>query len=202
MRKLFVIGGIVAGLVLVAFGIAAISMGINGRATVRDSLKQEQIVFGAADDPVVAEFAAKWAEQPLQTGAQARAFAQVMHGHALEASDGLTYSQLGRFVSAADPKSPAGTSDEAAALKDEQGNPVSNGARNTWVTETALSTALNVSYMAEQMALFGIVVGIALLLSGIGFIVLVLALGGALARRESVEVTKNEAGPKTKVVTT
>jgi hypothetical protein len=190
MRKLFVIGGIVAGLVLVAFGIAAISMGINGRATVRDSLKQEQIVFGAADDPVVAEFAAKWAEQPLQTGAQARAFAQVMHGHALEASDGLTYAQLGRFVSAADPKSPAGTSDEAAALKDAQGNPVSNGARNTWVTETALSTALNVSYMAEQMALFGIVVGIALLLSGIGFIVL--ALGGALGRRESVLVKRGE----------
>jgi hypothetical protein len=36
--------------------------------------------------------------------------------------------------------------------------------------------------MAEQMALFGIVVGVALLLSGVGFIVL--ALGGALRRRE------------------
>ena len=77
---------------------------------------------------------------------------------------------MGRFVSANDPENPAGTSDEAAALKDEQGNPVSNSARNTWVTATALSTALNMSYMAEQMALFGIVVGIALLLSGIGFI--------------------------------
>jgi hypothetical protein len=29
-----------------------------------------------------------------------------------------------------------------------------------------VSTALNMSYMAEQMALFGIVVGVALLLSG------------------------------------
>jgi hypothetical protein len=190
MRKLFEIGGMVAGLVLVVFGIAAISMGINGRATVRDSLKQEQIVFGAADDPVVAKFASQWAEQPLRTGAQARAFAQVMHGHALEASDGLAYAEMGRFVSAADPKSPAGTNDEAAALKDEKGSPVSNGARNTWVTATALSTALNMSYMAEQMALFGIVVGIALLLSGIGFIVL--ALGGALSRRESVLVKRGE----------
>ena len=36
--------------------------------------------------------------------------------------------------------------------------------------------------MAEQLALFGIVVGVALLLAGIGFIVL--ALGGALRRRE------------------
>jgi hypothetical protein len=190
MRKLFVIGGIVAGLVLVTFGAAAISMGIDGRTTVRDSLKQEQIVFGAADDPAVAKFAAQWADKPLQTGTQARAFAQIMHEHALEASDGLAYSQMGRFVSAKDPESPAGTSDEAVALKDDKGNPVSNSARNTWVTETALSTALNVSYMAEQMALFGIVVGVALLLSGFGFIIL--ALGGALRGRELAPVVKRE----------
>ena len=190
MRKLFVIGGIIAGLVLVVFGAAAISMGIDGRTTVRDSLKQEQIVFGAADDPAVAKFAAQWADKPLQTGTQARAFAQIMHEHALEASDGLAYSQMGRFVSAKDPESPAGTSDEAVALKDDKGNPVSNSARNTWVTETALSTALNVSYMAEQMALFGIVVGIALLLSGFGFIIL--ALGGALRSREVAPVVKRE----------
>ena len=40
------------------------------------------------------------------------------------------------------------------------------------MTETALSTALNVSYMAEQLSLFSLVVGIALLLAGVGFIVL------------------------------
>ena len=45
------------------------------------------------------------------------------------------------------------------------------------MTETALSTALNASYMAESLSLFGIVVGIALLLSGIGFGIL--AAGGA-----------------------
>ncbi len=48
------------------------------------------------------------------------------------------------------------------------------------MTETSLSTALNLSYMAERLALFGIVVAIALILAGIGFIVL--ALGGALRR--------------------
>ncbi len=81
-----------------------------------------------------------------------------------------------------DPTDPKGTSDEAAALKDDDGKPVANGARNTWVTETALATALNVSYMAEQIALFGLIVGIALLLSGIGFVILAVAvLGGAKA---------------------
>src|SRR5829696_1694882 len=172
IKKLSEWGGIAASVVLIVFGLGAIYMGIDGRSTVRDSLKTEQIVFGAADDPAVAQFASQWAEKPLRTGAQARAFAQIMHEHALEASDGLTYAQMGRFVSADDPESPAGTSDEAAALKDEKGNPVSNAARNTWVTETALSTALNVSYMAEQVALFGIVVGIALLLAGVGFLIL------------------------------
>jgi hypothetical protein len=52
------------------------------------------------------------------------------------------------------------------------------------VTETALATALNVSYMAEQIAVFGIVVGIALLLSGIGFIILALVVLGGGARRQ------------------
>jgi F0F1-type ATP synthase membrane subunit c/vacuolar-type H+-ATPase subunit K len=37
---------------------------------------------------------------------------------------------------------------------------------------------LNTAYMADQISLFGIVVGIALLLSGIGFGIL--AIGGAL----------------------
>jgi len=182
MRKPFQIGGVIAGAVLIAFGIAAIYMGVDGRTTVRDSIKQEQIVFGAADDPAVAKHASQWAGEPVTNGTQARAFALVIREHALESSGGLTYAQMGRFVSADDPKNLAGTSDESAALKDETGSPVSNSARNTWVTATGLSTALNMSYMAEQMALFGIVVGIALLLAGIGFIVL--TLGGALRRRE------------------
>ena len=56
--------------------------------------------------------------------------------------------------------------------KSSTGQPLDNPGRNVWISETALSTALNVSYMADQLALFGVVVGIALLLSGIGFIVL------------------------------
>jgi hypothetical protein len=90
---------------------------------------------------------------------------------------------MGRFVSAESPEDPAGTNDAEAALKDDDGNPVSNAARNTWVTETALTTALNVAYFSEQVAYFGIVVGIALILAGIGFLVLALVvLRGA--RRE------------------
>jgi hypothetical protein len=185
-RRILEIGGLVAGVVLIAFGVAAIYMGVDGRSTVRDSIKQEQIFFSSADDPAVAKHAEQWAEEQVLTGEQARAFANVMREHALESSGGLTYAQMGRFLAADDPENPAGTSDEAAALKDEEGNPVANAARNTWVTETALSTALNVSYMAEQLSIFGIVVGVALLLTGIGLIILALAvLGGAFARKEA-----------------
>ncbi|MBA3374353.1 MAG: hypothetical protein ACR2M2_09270 [Gaiellaceae bacterium] len=97
-------------------------------------------------------------DEAINTGGEARCFAQYMRIHALEATGGLSYAQMGRFQSAADLGDPAGTSDEAAAAKDESGNPVSNGARNIWINETALATALDVSYMAEQLAIFGIVV--------------------------------------------
>ena len=98
-----------------------------------------------------------------------------MRIHALEASGGLSYAQMGRFQSAAKPDDPTGTSDEAAA-KDESGNPISNGARNLWITETALATGLNVSYMAEQISIFGIVVGVALILTGICLVILAFAV--------------------------
>jgi hypothetical protein len=73
--------------------------------------------------------------------------------------------------------------------------PVSNGARNVWITETALTTALNTSYMASQLALSAIVVGFALLLSGFGFAIL--AIGGALRKPESsLDVVADKLTPK------
>ena len=105
--------------------------------------------------------------------------------HALESTGGLAYAEMGRYQSAANPEDAKGTNDEAAAARDENGQPISNGARNTWVTETALATALNVSFLAESTALFGVVVAVALLLSGIGFIIL--SLGGTLRRTRHQE---------------
>jgi hypothetical protein len=188
MRKIFEIGGVVAAAVLIAFGIATIVMGFNGRSTVRDSLKQEQIVGTPDMTPAAIAAAAKEAgvpasidlptvavaDKPINTGARARAFASYMRVHALEASGGQTYAQMPRYAT----DDGKGTNDPAQATKDENGQPVSNAARNIWVTETALATALNMSYMAEQLSLFSIVVGVALVLAGFGFAIL--AIGGAL----------------------
>ena len=186
-RRILEWGGLAAGVVLIAFGIGALYLGIDGRSTVSDSLKQELIFFGEATDPAVAEHADQWAGEQVLTGDQARAFALVMREHTLESTEGLTYAQMGRFVSAAKPDDPAGTSDEAAAAKDDAGQPIANGARNIWVTETALTTALNTSYMAEQLSVFGIVVGVALLLTGVGLMILALAVLGGRFREPASE---------------
>jgi hypothetical protein len=192
MRKLFEIGGAIATVVLILFGVASIVMGVNGRNTVRDSLKQEQIV-GTPDmtkGAIAAE--AKKAGLPasitlpttdvagkqIDTGARARAFATYMRIHALEATGGQTYAQLPRYATA-DGK---GTNDATKALTGKNGQPLDNPVRQVWITETALSTALNSSYLAENVATFAIVTGVAFLLTGIGFGVLV--VGGSLRGRE------------------
>ena len=195
MRKLFNYGGIVAAVVLIAFGIASIVIGANGRDTVRNSLANEQIVGTPDMTPKAIAAEAKAAglkgvslptkavaNQKIDNGSRARTFAQYMRIHALEATGGATYAQMPRYATA-DGK---GTNDAKAALiNPKTKQPVDNAARNVWVTETALSTALNTSYMAENVALFSIVMGIALLLTGIGFGVMALGLLPAYSRRES-----------------
>lgn len=203
MRKVFEIGGVVAAAVLIAFGIAAIVMGVNGRSTVTNSLKQEQIVGSPDMTPAAIKAEAKDAGLPsnlsfptlavagkkIDTGAKAHAFAGYMRIHALEASQGLTYAQMGRYQAL--PNAPkqatdgiGGTNDPKYAVTDPKTKqPVDNGRRSVWVTETALTTALNASYMADRISLFGVVVGIALLLSGLGFAIL--AIGGALRNPET-----------------
>ena len=184
--RLLRVGGSLSGGVLILFGIAVIALGIWAFSTTRDNIEREGIVFGPASDPAVAEHAEQWAGEPVETGSQALAFAEVMREHTLESTGGLTYAEMGRFQSAADPADPVGTNDEAEAAKDENGQPISNGARDIWVTETALTTALNVGYMAEMLSIFSIVVGIALLLAGIGFVILALAVFRGSTPREAV----------------
>jgi hypothetical protein len=198
MRKLFEIGGLVAAAVLIAFGIGAIVLGVNGRSTVHKSLEQEYIIGTPDMNKAAIAAEAKQAHLPLSislpteniagkaitNGSRARAFATYMRIHTLEATNGLTYAQMGRFT--AKPGTPpkltdglGGTNDPKWALMDPKTKqPVDNARRNIWVTSTALTTALNSSYMAEQLSIFGIVVGIALLLAGFGFAIL--AIGGAL----------------------
>jgi len=199
MKRFLEIGGVVAGVVLIAFGVAAIVLANNGKNTVANELKFQQITGSPDMTPTAIKAEAKGAglnlaTTPLPTcsvagvaitnGDQARCFGQYMKVHTLEATQGVPYALMGRYLAAPDAPKSALTPDGAtsdpkyAQLDPKTQQPVENGARNIWVTYTSLTGALNASYMAEQMANFGIVVGIALLLSGFGFVIL--ALGGAL----------------------
>jgi hypothetical protein len=202
-KKLIEYAGVAASVILIAFGIGAIVAGVSGHSTVRDNLKKEQIVGSPDMTPAAIAAEAKQAGlknvdlpscsvagKAIDTGSRGRCFAQYMRIHTLEATGGQVYSQMARFID----KSGKPTNDQAAAAIDPKTNkPVENGARNIWVTETALTTALNTSYFAENVALFSVVMGVALLLVGGGL--LVVALGPVRAmvtedrKRESLKAT-------------
>ena len=191
-RRIWAIGGFGAGGLLIVFGIAALVLGITSYQLVHDELARENIVGGDDMTPEAIATGAQEAGLPadielpdcdvageeIDTGSEARCFASYMRVHALEATGGLTYAEMGRYQSASDPSDAAGTNDPEAAATDENGQPISNAQRNIWINETALATALNVSYMAEQISIFGLVVGVALLLAGIGFVILAIAVLG------------------------
>jgi hypothetical protein len=160
MSRFFRYGGIAASVVLIAFGIGAIYMGIDGRSMVRSDLAREQIV-GTMDSSIPG--------QKVDTGSEAQAFAAVIRKHTLEATGGQTYAQMGRFL---DANGKATNNEKLAAIDKQTGQPVENTLRNMWINSTALSTALNTAYFAESVATFAIVMGVALLLAGLGFGVL------------------------------
>jgi hypothetical protein len=182
--KFFKYAGIAASVMLLAFGIGMVVTGMSTQSTVHDTLAQEQITGTPDMTPAGIAAAVKEsklvgitlptcsvANKAVDDGASAKCFAEYMRIHALEATGGRTYSQMGQYLTASGKE----TSDKAlAAIDPKSGKPTPNAARNVWVTETALGTALNTSYMASSIGVFAIAVGIALLLIGIGLLVLTL----------------------------
>jgi hypothetical protein len=154
---------------LVLLGVALIAIGLVGRADVHDRLAQEQIV-GTPDSSIPGE--------EVDTGGEATAFADVIREHTLDATGGLTYAEMPRAVFK-DSGEPVPDDESDAAL--ESGEAIDNPEREIWITSTALSTALNTSYFAESVATFTAVVGFALILIGIGLIVLTRGVMRAVA---------------------
>jgi hypothetical protein len=192
MSKLYVYAGIAASVIMIAIGIGAIVIGASGRSEVRDKIEVEQITgtpdMNPDDTRAAVEAAGIEADIPdcsvaderVDDGETAKCFADYMRIHALEDTGGLTYAEMPRFIG----KDGEPTAEESeAAVDPKTGEPVSNPQRNIWVTETALATALNTSYFAEQVSEFSIVMGLCLLLAGIGFLVLTLRLPWREAHR-------------------
>ena len=157
MPKVFSIGGYLAAALLILLGIAVIVVGVVGRSYVQDQVQKENIVGSDEVTPDATETALKQAGlqnvsapscsvagEDVDTGKEAKCFADYMRIHTLEATGGKTYAEM----------------------------PHDSPERDIWVTETALTTALYTSYFAENVALFAIIVGIVMLLVGNGFVVL------------------------------
>jgi len=185
--------GLTAAAALAIVGVASVAKGLDGRSQVRNGLAQEHVVGSPHMTPTAVAAKAREAGlqdvalptcsvagKPVADGASARCFAEYMRVDALMGTRGATYAEVPRFATA-DAK---GTNDPTQAQRSPSGEPVGNPARDVWVTQTALSTALNTSYMAEQISLFGIAVGAAFLLIGLagGVVVVARRRGSAAAR--------------------
>jgi hypothetical protein len=102
---------------------------------------------------------------PVNSIPTALSMANIIQHHASESSGGLSYAQMGRF--AVEDGNPAGTNNADEALKDANGKPVANGARNTQLTAAGLVTSLSLSAMAIGASYAAIALGVAFFLLGI-----------------------------------
>ena len=187
LRRMFWLGGMAAGVLLVVLGAIWIWQGASARSEVHDTISREQIVGTPDMSPATFEGevegveipACDVAEEEIDTGAEARCFADWMRVHALEGTGGRTFSQMGRYLDADGQE----TNDPAEAAKDpKSGQPVTNGARDLWVTQRALATGLELAFVGEQISLFSIATGIVFAIIGIGLLVM-LTIGGVLSPR-------------------
>jgi hypothetical protein len=205
--RFFEYAGVIASAVLIVFGVGSIIAGASGRHTVRSNMALEQIVGSPDMTPTAIAAEAKAAglknvslpsctvaNQKIDNGGAARCFASYMRIHTLEATGGQVYSQMGQYLDAAGKPTDVKAQ---AAIDPKTKAPMANGARNIWVTETALTTALNTGYFAENVALFSILMGFALLLTGIGFLVVTVRWlrGGPATAADRVRGTAAVATP-------
>ena len=121
---------------------------------------------------------------PVNSIATALSMADIIQHHAAARSNDLSYAEMGRF--AVESGDPAGTSNPEMALKDANGNPVPNSARDTQLTAAGLVTSLSLSAMAIGVSYGAILLGLAFAFLG----VVVAGLGYALLGLITPEVAE------------
>jgi hypothetical protein len=173
--KLFPRMVIVVGIAFALAGIVAAGAGIYIRSFVGQQLAAQQIT--TPDDASIPN-------APVTGIATALSMADIIQHHAADSSNGLSYAQMGRF--AVEGGDPAGTNNPDEALKDANGKPVSNQARNTQLTAAGLVTSLSLSAMAIGASYGAIALGVGFTLLGI----VIAGLGYALLGLITPEMAK------------
>ena len=173
--KLFPRLVLIMGIIFAIAGLFTIGAGIYVRSFIGNQLAAQNIV--TTDDASIPN-------TPVTNIPTALSMAEIIQEHADARTNGLSYAEMGRF--AVESGDPAGTSNPEMALLDANGNPVSNGARNTQLTAAGLVTSLSLSAMAIGLSYGAMLLGIAFTLLGI----VVAGLGYALLGLITPEVAK------------
>ncbi|MGQ0824486.1 MAG: hypothetical protein ACT4OX_05560 [Actinomycetota bacterium] len=158
MKKAFPIALMVLGIVFLGAGVYTMVRGFDARDQVRDELIAQGIT--TPEDASIPN-------ARVDDARTANAMADIINTHALEATEGRTYAEMGRFLAI----DGGDTNDEAQAVKDDSGKPVANPLRNTAFQASALRTSLYTSVMAFNVS--DLVIGLGLMI-----VVLGLAVGG------------------------
>ena len=163
--KLFPRLVIVTGIIFALAGLITVGTGIYINSFIGQQLAEQNIT--TPDDASIPN-------AQVNSIPTALSMADIIQEHAAARSNGLSYAEMGRF--AVESGDPAGTSNPEIALKDDNGNPVANRARDTQLTASGLVTSLSLSAMAIGVSYGAIVLGIAFTLLGL----VVAGLGYAL----------------------
>ena len=147
---------IVVGIIFAIAGLITAGTGIYIRTFVGQQLAAQNIT--TPEDASIPN-------APVNSVATALSMANIIQHHAADRGNGLTYAQMGRF--AVESGDPAGTSNPDEALKDANGDPVANAARDTQLTAAGLVTSLSLSAMAMGTSYAAILLGVAFTLLGI-----------------------------------
>ncbi|MFT7585871.1 MAG: hypothetical protein ACI9EW_002299 [Cellvibrionaceae bacterium] len=164
--KLFPKLVILIGIIFALAGLVTVGTGIYVRSFVGQQLAAQNIT--TPED-------ASMPNVQVNNVPSALSMANIIQHHAADSSNGLSYAQMGRF--AVESGDPAGTSNADLALRDGNGNTVSNRARDTQLTAAGLVTALSLSAMAMGLAYGATALGIAftllgLVIAGLGYALL------------------------------
>jgi hypothetical protein len=184
MKKLYALVLVIVGVGFLGGGVFTTLRGLDAKSHVRQELVAQKIT--TPEDASIPN-------ARVDDAATAHAMAQIINVHAAEATGGRTYAEMGRFLAA----DGGDTSDEALALKDEEGNPVANPLRNVAFQAMALQTSLHASHLAFEVSNLVIGVGVmvfvlGLLIGGTG-----IALSGLLL---PVRARQTEAEPAVAVL--
>ncbi|HET9444441.1 MAG TPA: hypothetical protein VFO65_14020 [Acidimicrobiales bacterium] len=158
MKKLFPIILITVGFAFAVGGGYTVYRGFDARDEVRDELIAQDIT--TPEDASIPNVR-------VDDIASARSMAAIIDEHARSSTGGLTYSEMGRFMTP--DGDPAGTNNEDEAVVGADGRPVSNPLRNTAFQASALRTSLFSSVMAFEVST--LVIGLGAMLLVLGFAV-------------------------------